>query len=205
MLLLYIYIAAFVLGACLLCASMFLGHHDADAGADVHVDGADAHADADAHGHAETDHGGAGHGVSLSDFWLPFISVRFWIFFLCFFGLTGSLFSLFGLAGRWQTLLLALLVGVATGFAAAMIIQYLRKHEVGQATTEEDLKGLEGVVLLPLSPGGTGKVRLDVRGQTVDLVAVSDEQHPIETGRRVVVIDMRDNQAVVVSAGALEA
>src|SRR5512140_1858956 len=106
MLRLYIYIAAFILGACLLCASMFLGHHDADAGADLNVDSdadGDAHAEADAH--ADADH--ADHGVTLSDFWLPFVSVRFWVFFLCFFGLTGSVFSLVGLAGKWQTLLLA--------------------------------------------------------------------------------------------------
>jgi membrane protein implicated in regulation of membrane protease activity len=212
MLLVYVYIAAFVLGASLLCASMFLGHHAAEVGADADLDHADVGGDtdvqveADAHleadGHAEIE---AGHGVDLSDFWLPFVSLRFWIFFLCFFGLTGALFSLLGLAGKWTTLLLALAVGVLTGFAAAMIIQYLRKYEVGQAATEEDLKGQEAVVLLPLSPGGKGKVRLEVRGQTVDMVAVTDEPNPIETGRRVVVIDIRDNQAVVVSAGALVA
>ena len=57
--------------------------------------------------------------------------------------------------------------------------------------------------LLPLAPGSKGKVRLEVRGQTVDLVAVSDEPDCIESGQRVVVIDIRDNQAVVVSAGTL--
>jgi membrane protein implicated in regulation of membrane protease activity len=198
MLIIYVYIAALVLGGCLLCASMFLGHHDAEASPDLHVDG-DVHAAADADGHLE-----AGHGASLSDFWIPFVSVRFWIFFLCFFGLTGSVFSLFHLAGKWPVLILALAVGVATGLAAVLIIKYLRTHEVGQAPTEEDLKGLEGVLLLPLAPGTKSKVRLDLHGQTVDLVAVSDEPDSIETGRRVVVIDIRDNQAVVVSAGSLE-
>jgi membrane protein implicated in regulation of membrane protease activity len=203
MLLFYVYIAAFVLGGILLGASMLLGHHDghADGEADAHASsdsdaGADAHADGDA---------AAEHGVELSDFWLPFVSVRFWVFFLCFFGLTGTVFTLLALAGKWLTLGAAVGTGVVTGFAAAFVIQRLKRHEVGVAVSEEDFKGLEGTVILPLAPGTKGKIRLEVRGQTVDLVVVSDAPTPLERGSKVVVIDFRDSLAVVVPAGELEA
>ena len=63
------------------------GGGDADAGADGHAGDADGHADA--HGHAD---GAAGGG----DFWLLFVSMRFWVFFLTFFGLTGLLLELAG-------------------------------------------------------------------------------------------------------------
>jgi membrane protein implicated in regulation of membrane protease activity len=206
MLLFYIYIAAFVVGGILLAASLFLGHQDADSG-DVHVDAAeadagadaDAHVEADAHVDAHADLAG-GHGTELSDFWLPFVSVRFWVFFLCFFGLTGTIFSLLALAGKWMTLVAAVGMGAVTGFAAAFIIQRLKSVEVGKALDEEDFKGQEGTVMLPLSPGGQGKIRLEVGGNIVDLVARSEEQTPIERGRKVLVIDFKEGEAVVVGA-----
>jgi len=212
MLLFYIYIAAFILGGCLLGASLFLGHHDGDT-SDVSTDadhpGADFHGDADGGDHAgdhssgEADAEAGGHGLEMADLWLPFLSVRFWVFFLCFFGLTGALLTLLGLTGKWAALLTATAAGVATGFTAAFLIQYLRKHEVGVAAGEEDMKGLEGKALLPLPPGGRGKIRLEVRGQIVDFVAVSEDTRLLEAGDRVVVIDFRDQQAVVVSAKQL--
>jgi len=201
-------------GGILLAASLFLGHHDADAGGDVHVDAgadadADAHvevdaaADADADAHVEADaHAdlAGGHGTELSDFWLPFVSVRFWVFFLCFFGLTGTVFSLLALAGKWVTLFAAVGMGAATGFAAAFIIQRLKTVEVGRALGEEDFKGQEGTVLLPFEAGGQGKIRLELGGNTVDLVARSEEQTPIERGRKVLVIDIKEGEAIVVNA-----
>jgi membrane protein implicated in regulation of membrane protease activity len=210
MLLFYVYIAAFVVGGILLAASLFLGHHDADADGDVHVDaGADAEADADADAGADADgdahveadaHADLGHGTELSDFWLPFVSVRFWVFFLCFFGLTGTVFSLLALAGKWVTLFAAVGMGAVTGFAAAFIIQRLKAVEVGRALGEEDFKGQEGTVLLPFEAGGQGKIRLEVGGNTIDLVARSEEQTPIERGRKVLVIDIKEGEAIVVNA-----
>jgi len=206
MLLFYIYIAAFVLGGILLGASALLGHHDADS--DLHVDAGtdqDVHAGGEeAEAHASTEGGGEAHGgMELSDFWLPFVSVRFWVFFLCFFGLTGTAFTLLALAGKWVTLAAAVGAGTLTGFVAAFVIQRLKKGEVGRVVGEEDFKGLEGRVLLPLEPGGRGKVRVEVRGQIVDLIARSEHPQLLERGQRIVVIDFREGQAVVVSAGEL--
>jgi membrane protein implicated in regulation of membrane protease activity len=201
MLLLYVYVASLVVGGILLGASLFLGHHDADH--DLHAEvGGDAHAEVDGHG-GDVDHAGD-HGLELSDFWLPFVSVRFWVYFLCFFGLTGTLFTVLALAGKWSALAVALGMGAFTGFSAAFIIQRLKKVEVGTASTEEDFKGMEGIVKLPLSPGGKGKVRLELRGQTVDLVARSEETKLLEIGQKVLVVDFREDEALVVSASDLE-
>jgi len=138
MLLLSIYIASLVVGGILLGASMVLGHHGAEN--ELHLESeagevADASLDASAMQGATEEPalmsagGGdmAEHGVELSDFWLPFISVRFWVFFLCFFGLTGTAFSLLALAGKWGTLIAAMAMGAITGFAASFIIQRLKR------------------------------------------------------------------------------
>lgn len=227
MLLLYIYIASFIVGGILLGASLLLGHHDADTDmdadmdADAHIDldadadvdadldadaDMDADADADADGHIEADGGAHGEvgGTDFSDLWLPFLSVRFWVYFLCFFGLTGTILSLLALAGKWTTLTAAVGVGTLTGFAAAFIIQRLKKAEVGRGVTEEDFKGLEAQVLLPLNPGERGKVRVEIRGQTVDLIARCDEAAAIAKGKKVLIIEYSDNVALVVAAPELE-
>jgi membrane protein implicated in regulation of membrane protease activity len=199
MLLLYVYLVALVIGGVLLAASMFLGHHDGDT--DVH---AEVHVEADAHGDAHVEADGTDHGAAISDLWLPFVNVRFWVFFLCFFGLTGTVFTLLALAGKSATLAAAVMTGAVIGFAAAFVIQRLKRQEVGAGVTEEDFKGMEGVLLLPLPPGGKGKVRLEVKGQMVDVIARCDDPQEIAKGSRVMIIDFKNNEAVVVTAGEVE-
>jgi hypothetical protein len=129
MFLLYVYAASFILGGIFLGASLFLGHHDAnskrptDAEADAHLE-----ADSPARAMAETDAANieGSHGAELSDFWLAFLSVRFWVYFLCLFGLTGTIFTILALAGKWPTLGASVSVGTITSFAAAFLIQKWR-------------------------------------------------------------------------------
>ena len=227
MLLLYIYVATFILGGILLGASLILGHHndadmdvDADVDMDVDVDvdadmdadvapDADMDVDGDVDGDGDVGHidgdGEVAHGVDLADFWLPFVTVRFWVFFLCFFGMTGTMLTLLALAGRWTTLVAALGVGVVSGFAAAFIIQKLKKVEVGAAVDEAEYQGKEATVLLPMAHGDRGKVRLEVRGNTVDLMARCQEPGDVVArGSKVLIIEVNGNEAVVVPAPELE-
>jgi membrane protein implicated in regulation of membrane protease activity len=216
--LLYIYIASFIVGGIFLGASLFLGHHDAEG--DAHVDaGGDHEVDQGEMDHGEAGHeaGGAGHaaleagggggaGVSFSDFWLPFLSVRFWVFFLCFFGLTGSVFSLLALAGKWATLGASLAVGLTTGFSAAYLMQRLKRAPAGLVAVDaSDLKGLEGVALLPIDAESKGKIRIEQRGQLVDLVARLAGEARIAKDERVLVIDVQGSEALVVPARELAA
>lgn len=215
MLLLYVYVASLIVGGILLGASVFLGHdsHDLDAGADLDGDlGGDIHVDADADADADVDgdlhvdaeasadaHVAGGGGLGLSDLWLPFVSLRFWVFFLCFFGMTGTVFALLALAGPRATLLSALGVGGASGFAAAFILQRLRRSEPGRLAGASQYCGLEGKVLIDVPAEGRGKIRVELRGNTVDLVARSVEgEHP--RGGRVMVIEMQGTEAMVVAA-----
>jgi membrane protein implicated in regulation of membrane protease activity len=213
--LLYIYVAAFIVGGIFLGASVFLGHHggegdaqaDADGDHDAGGDGGDAdHADAGAggEGHELSAAGAEAAGASFSDFWLPFFSVRFWVFFLCFFGLTGSVFSLLYLAGKWATLGTSVAVGLVTGFAAAYVMQRLKRSPAGVVVPDaSDFRGLEGVALLPIEATSKGKIRLERRGQLVDLVARVDSDVRIDKDDRVLVIEITDNEALVVPSREL--
>jgi membrane protein implicated in regulation of membrane protease activity len=174
---------------------------DVDVDADVDVD-VDADVDADVDGHAEVDAAGAG---GLAEVWLPFISLRFWVFFLAFFGITGTVLSLFALSGKWTTLAASLVMGCVVGFTAAFVIQRLKKQVLGVVADERSYKGTEGTVLLPISAGSDGKVRLTIQGQTVDLPARTDAKEQLSVGSSVLVIDYTDNRLVVIPASELEA
>ena len=229
--LLYIYVATFVLGGILLASSLFLGSNDADSDvdagpdldhdvdmdmdADVDMDldadvdadmdlDADADADMDHDVDADADHD-VGGGVDVSDFWLPFLSVRFYVFFMCFFGLTGLVFWYLYRSAPWISLTAASVMGVISGFSAAFIIQRLKKSSVGTSMSPKDFKGLEADVLLGIEEGGRGKVRAHLQGQSIDFIARTMEAGPVAKGRKVLIIAVKDNEAVVVPAPELEA
>lgn len=156
------------------------------------------------HGHNDLDgdaaDGGAGdHGSGAADAvlgWLPLASFRFWTFFAAFFGLTGTALTMLGTASP-------VVVGaaVAVGYASGlMLTRALRRL---QATTdsslgEADLVGAGAVVLLPVGGGRTGKVRLHIKGRTVDLLAESEEAE-MAAGERVLVIGAPAGGHVVVA------
>ncbi len=238
--LLYIYVATFILGGILLAASLFLGGQDGDADmdhdvdmdmdADVDVDAdvdmdmdvdadvdldadvdMDADADVDLDSDADMDHDldhdldhDVGGGVEVSDFWLPFMSVRFYVFFMCFFGMTGLVFWLLYRDAPWISLTAASIMGVISGFSAAFVIQRLKKAEVGTTVSPRDFKGLEAKVLLSIDADGRGKVRAHLKGQTIDLIARTMEGEQVDKGRKVLIIGVKDNEAVVVPAPELE-
>ncbi len=197
MLLLATYVGALVLGGGLLVVSALLGGHDHDADVDHDVEleaevEADAELDADAD--ADADHDGhVGVGDAL---WLPVLSIRFWTFFLAFFGLTGlSLEGLrhAGLIGApWGVVLgLAIVTGVVSGWVVSRIVQQLKQEKVSsEVVPEHDYAGKAAEVLLDVAPGDPGLVRLEVKGVSIDVTAVvaSSDVGPFKRGSKVIVL-----------------
>lgn len=180
-----LYIAALVFGAGALCVQLFMGGdsgHGGDAG------GHDAHpalSEGD-QGHEVGSHGGVA-AVAL-----VVLSLRFWVFATFAFGLTGSAIVMLGLAPRLLTLLLALGAGFGSGALAVWVFRALARSESTSAVVADDLVGQLGRVLVPLEPGGTGKVRLELRGQAVDMLATTDDER-IGAGELVLVEEVREH------------
>ena len=143
------------------------------------MDGADFAGDFDVEIDAETesdfedvDVGTHGNRASRSmrgrSFWVPFLSLRFWTFALCFFGLTGILVSLAqpelvsGLVA-----LIASVMGLLCGTAAAFVLRALGSNQVNSLTRPDELAGQIGTVEIPFDANSRGKVRLSIRGATV--------------------------------------
>jgi membrane protein implicated in regulation of membrane protease activity len=167
-----LYIAALVFGAGALGVQLFMGgdsgHGDAG-GHDAHPAlGGGEHAHGD-HAHAGDSHAGLASAV------LVLLSLRFWVFAAFAFGLTGTAIRMLGLASPLLALLLALAAGLGAGALAVWVFRALARSESSSAVAPDDLIGQLGRVLVPLAPGATGKVRLELRGQAVDMLATTDD------------------------------
>jgi membrane protein implicated in regulation of membrane protease activity len=205
-LLVAIYLGSLILGGGLLVVSALLGgkdtgghDHDADHDADH---GADADHDADHdHGH-EVSYAQLGTSDAL---WMPLLSMRFWTFFLAFFGLMGLLLqgmTKLGLIGApWGVSLgMAIGAGAIAGYLISNILRRLKRERVNsEVVPETDYEGKAGEVLLDVAPGDPGLVRLEVKGVSIDVTALAlDEQTPrLKRGSKVIVLEYRDGKVVV--------
>jgi membrane protein implicated in regulation of membrane protease activity len=153
---------------------------DADSTGDVHLD---VHGGPDAHSGHDTDQVGA--------FLAMFLSLRFWIFALLAFGIVGTPLHFLHLAGPLLTLVLSLSMGFASGFVAAWAVRALSRADAGSSYGEADAVGKVGRVLLPCSKTTRGKVRIELRGQTLDYLATTDEDE-LAVGTSVLVEEARD-------------
>jgi len=183
-----LYLAALILGLGTIMVQLLMGGHgDAEvhAGASVEVD----------HG---TDHGDA-HGEADSGFLPIFLSLRFWIFASLAFGMVGSLLHFLGLASDLVTLSVASVMGIGSGTLASWIFRVLNRQQISSGAGEHDAVGHIGKVLIRVPTQGHGKVRIQLKGQTLDLLATTDEIELAE-GEQVLVEEMQDGRARVSKA-----
>ena len=198
----YVYLFSLIVGGILLAASIFLGGDHGDSDGDL---GADADADADADAGFDADGVDGAHDLhvdqDIDTHGAPFLiwaltSLRFWTFFLAFFGLTGLVFQGTGLIGSWLiTLGLSIGMGSLVGYLATGAIRWLSRDQSGQLASSGDYVGKSARVLVPVNGSSAGKVRLQLKGSTVDVLAISDEGESFETQEEALIIDMDGTQA----------
>jgi len=181
-----VYVGLLLFGGLLIVASLLGAGHDADVHVDLHV--------------GDTGHGaGDGHDQSQASAWLSLFGLRFWSFGTAFFGLTGLILHLFGgpaLAAAAP--FIAGGVGVAAGLGASSAFRALSRETVGQLRGAGALVGREGRLLLPVSRGQRGKVRIAVPGSgDLDLIAEVDDDGALDAGTVVLIVEVRGNVAIV--------
>jgi membrane protein implicated in regulation of membrane protease activity len=193
-----LYLVALVIGGGTLALQLLLGgNSDADvhADADVHVDvgGGDVHTDT-GDGHDTHAHGDGG--------FLPiFLSLRFWVYGLLGFGMVGAALHYLGLASSFVTPLIAAAVGLLSGFLASWTFRALARADTTSSAEATDAVGQVGRVLVPCVRGRKGKVRIELRGQTLDLIATTDDEE-LASGSQVLVEEIRGMTAHVSRAPA---
>ncbi|MBE9115974.1 NfeD family protein [Lusitaniella coriacea LEGE 07157] len=136
--------------------------------------------------------------------WLPFLSLRFWTFGSCFFGLTGILLTLFqGSIAEPIVLWLAIAVGLLFGTTITAILHNLRQNQANSLVNSNDLIGLPGIVEIPFDSNSKGKIRVSVRGSILDLIALTEDRQMFQPGEQVYIVGMENNKVWVVSQNTL--
>jgi len=182
-----IYLFALVVGGVLLGASIFLGGGEAGdgdhgVGHDADLDaGVDGDADVDDHGshvtHGDSASPSGDAGGALTFFLWSLGSLRFWTFFLAFFGLTGLALEGLGLVAPGALgPSLAIGMGLVVAYGGMGALGALSGDRSTSHVSAGDYVGKSARVLLPVRPGeGSGKVRVRVAGSDVDLLATTDD------------------------------
>lgn len=133
-----------------------------------------------------------------------FLSMRFWTYVLAGFGLTGSILTLFNVSAEPIRALTSLAVGVATGFSVSLLTRLIVNSQHDSMISAGDFIGAMGKVTLPVrGEGEIGKVRLNVRGDLVDILAVSSNGTAIDAQQEIVVVGLNGNKAVIAPADEL--
>lgn len=147
------------------------------------------------------DHGAHGGEASLG--WAPFVSLRFWVFFLAFGGAAGL--ALDALEGNEAIAAVgAGVVGWAAGAIVVAVICVVTKQSASSEVGGAELVGTTGTLVLPVGPGRPGKVRVTVKGRTEDFVAsIVDEGEELPTGAAVLVVAEGERGSLLVAKGEM--
>jgi uncharacterized RDD family membrane protein YckC len=171
---LYVYVAAAVVGAVMLLASLLGSGHD----------------------HAAATHDSAGEHTSPA---FVLLSVRVWTYVLAFGGITGVLLRLVGHEGEPTSSLVATLVGVVAATMARVVIGRASRAGASGTVKPADLVGRSGAVVVPFGGAATGKVRVSVAGAEVDLLATTDDGEPLERNDEVLIVEVREGGSALVT------
>jgi membrane protein implicated in regulation of membrane protease activity len=182
-----LYLVCLLLGGLLIALSIF-GGGDADAELDVAAD-----ADVDL---GEVDAETGGEGVVAA---ARFLSMRNLVFFLAFFGLTGTLLTLLQ-ANHLATLLTSVGLGALAACAVHRLMGYLRGSQSGAVPGVSALAGAEARVVVGLASTRPGKIDVVAGDRTYQFTARIHEGAKVdhvEVGDTVVVVRIQDGIALV--------
>jgi len=115
------------------------------------------------------------------------------------FGAVGAPVTAFGAVASGLTLAVALATALLVGTGASLAFRALGRDTFGSSTTEAELIGQLGRVLVACEKGKKGKVRLTVRGQIIDFVATTDEPR-LAPGAGVIVQEVHAERVHVCAA-----
>jgi hypothetical protein len=188
-----IYIGSLAFGGVLILASVLLGDGDTDTDMDFDADG-DLAFDADADEGVMLALKDPSDAMVEAGTWLPFFSLRFWTFALASFGATGSLLHVLGVTGLLAGVVSAVL-GMGIGTGAAWTFRQLQLTQVSGNVALRDMRGTEATVILAVGPGKTGKVRILMDGQHVDLIARTSCEDTMERNETTLVVSVDDGVA----------
>lgn len=91
-------------------------------------------------------------------------------------------------------------IGLFIGALIVWLIYFWRRRQIVDSLMRpEDIVGVYGTVEIPFDANSKGKVRVDIKGSMVDLIAVTEENKTFNFGDRVFIIQMKENKVWVIA------
>ena len=109
---------------------------------------------------------------------------------VCVFGVTGSILIRMNLSTTAH-LTLASAMGLLVGWFAALLFHQLKNTTVDSSASINELAGKEAVVVLAIRPGSTGKVRVRIKEQDLEIAATSNHPDALDIDQRVTIVNSR--------------
>ena len=198
-----LYLVCLIFGGILLGFSLISGSnsdHDADVHhGDFHADTDSSHLHLDSHDihHHEIEAAHSSNGFL--DEVMKFFSLRNIIYFISFFGLTGTSMNLLNF-GSVSTLLSSLGVGGFASFFGYSLMKYLRKTESGETINWYNLKGKIATVSMITFKDKKGKILVECAGSTYEIPAIlsdNSEYESLQKGEKIIIIEIDEKSAVI--------
>ena len=163
-------VGTFIVVALLVLGGDYDVDHDADIAFDhdVHLEHA---------GHAGEAEGGPG-PVSLRTI-MAFVGGWGW----------GGLIGIDGMGWGMMSLPFGAAMGFVLAVAVFQFMKFLHAQEATSTVGIAHMVGQDGVVLTSIPPGGTGEVRINVRGTTIKSLARSDSSEEVVAGSSIRVVE----------------
>lgn len=131
--------------------------------------------------------------------WIPFLSLRFWIYFAAAFGLVGAISTLLKVSQEPTILISSIGTGLVMGLIAAWIFRKLRMSSTSAQAEHRDFMGKSGQMVVASRGGEFGKVRVDVKGSTIDLLATHPDGRELNKGESVYIVSIEGHKAQVMN------
>lgn len=167
--------------------------HEIDFGSDIASTDADHSFDISGH---DLD---AGFGAG--DFWLAIVSVRFLTYFVGIFGIFGLALTFLTDIAATMVTVYSLIFAFVLGYGGALLFRYLKVEGETSGVTENDYVGALGKTVVKVLPLQPGKVRVSIKGDTLDLIALSEGEKEIAAGEEIVVVGLEGDKVRVAPKG----
>jgi membrane protein implicated in regulation of membrane protease activity len=145
---------------------------------------------------------GGGHGHDTGDVHPDgpgVLSTRALVYGLFAFGFVGLALHVPGMLSPAGALVVAFAAGAATALAVGYTLRTLGHPSASGTGDLRDALGRRGRVIVPVAPDARGKVRVQLKGHQVDLLATTDAAE-MPAGTEVVVSEIRGEVAHVRAA-----
>ncbi len=192
-----LYLAFLIFGGLLLAGTLIFGsdqHSDIEARADSEIHIGNTHPiNVDNH---PIEHHSEFRNISDA---VKFISLRNFVYFSAFFGLTGTILTLAGIIFIFS-LPISILIGIIASYTGYKFMKYLKATESGEAINIIQLEGKVGVVTLNIYKNQPGKLKIEFGGKFEEFIAILSEdsaKEQLSKGEKALVIDIENNKLIV--------